>query len=372
MMSRKPGAIGAKLRRKAAARTRAAEEAPAPGWRRFLSGRNWLLVTVVTAIVGVAIPTVFPATIDSVRDLWSDDPITIESADVSETLSGVPILATPGEMPKNGNVSTIDDLAYQAGGQPVGQSGQRLIFRNHRSSKVLVTGIKPVIEKEAKPLDGTLVKFFSQGGSETTVVDLDLDAPQPQPTRPDAGRRTDEPFFAGHNIVLDPGETHLMHFRTVTKRCDCSWRLHVTYRYHDQDRTVLVPAADQPPFRMTAYAVRYQAVYHVDPNGLHVVDPKNYCADADICRAARPRCGTVRTASRTAVVRIEQGSVPCPEALRITDRYYNDDSISRQGSGGFAEVDGWSCISTTAAESEDTGHLGSCTRGTAKLSMDAA
>ncbi|MFB6720547.1 hypothetical protein ACFCV3_10320 [Kribbella sp. NPDC056345] len=370
MMSRKPSTIGASLRRKATARNRTAAETPA---RRLLSGKNWLLVTLVGAIISVAIPSVFPRTIDSVRDLWSDDPITIETADVSATISGVPIVATPGSMPKTGDILAIADLAYQAGGQPAGFSGQRLTFRNHRSSKVLVTGIKPVIENRAKPLDGTLVKYANQGGdSKTTVVDLDLDAPQPQPTgQTESGERTDEPFFAGRNIVLDPGETHLMHFRTVTKRCDCTWRLQVTYRYHDQDRTVTVPATDHPPFRMTAYAVRYRTVYHVDPTGIQEPDPKTYCADAAICRATVTSCGKVRTASGTAVVRVEKGTTPCKEALRITDRYYNDDSITRQGSGGFAEVDGWSCGSTTAAEAETTGHLGSCTRGPSKVSMDA-
>ncbi len=370
MMSRKPSTIGARLRRQATARNRTAEETPA---RRLLSGRNWLLVALVGAIISVAIPSVFPATIDAVRDLWSDDPITIETADVSATISGVPIVATPGSMPKTDDFLAIADLAYQAGGQPASLSGQRLTFRNHRSSKVLVTGIKPVIEKRAKPLDGTLVKYASQGGdSPITVVDLDLDAPQPQPTeQTESGERTDKPFFAGRNIVLDPGETHLMHFRTVTQRCDCTWRLQVTYRYHDQDRTVTVPAADQPPFRMTAYAVRYRTVYHVDPTGIKTPDPKTYCADAAICRAARESCGTVRTATSTAVVRVEKDTTSCPEALRIADRYYNDDSLTRQGSGGFAEVDGWTCGSATAAESETTGHLGSCTRGADKVSMDA-
>ncbi|GAB3936351.1 hypothetical protein GCM10029976_047940 [Kribbella albertanoniae] len=232
-----------------------------------------------------------------------------------------------------------------------------------------MTGIKPVVEKQAKPLDGTLVKYFSQGGAETTVVDLDLDAPEPQPTRTEA-RPTKEPFFSGHNIVLEPGETHLMHFRTVTQRCDCTWRLQVTYRYHDQDRTVTVPAADQPPFRMTAYAVRYRTVYHVEVTGIQKPDPKTYCADAAICRAALRSCGTVRTATRTAVVRVEKGTT-CAEAVRIADRYYNDASLSHTGSGGFAEVDGWTCGSATAAEAENTGHLGSCTRGAAKVSMDA-
>ncbi|WP_344156257.1 hypothetical protein [Kribbella yunnanensis] len=371
MTPRKPSTMGAKLRRKATARTET-PATPTPRWRHALSGRNWFLVILVTAIVATAIPAAFPATIDSVRDLWNDDPVTIESADVSETLTGVPILATSGTIPKTDDPHAIDDLARQAGGQPAGVSGQRLTFRNHRSSTIVVTGIKPVVEKDEKPLDGTLVRFFSQGGSETTLVDLDLDSPEPLPTgRTESGQPTKEPFFARNNITLDPGETHLMNLRTVTQRCDCTWRLQVTYRYHDEERTVVVPAADQPPFRMTAYAVRYRAVYHVDPDGLHVIDAKDYCADPAICRAADPSCGTVRTATTKAVVRIEKGTTTCPEALRITDRYYNDASIPKQGSGGHAEVDGWSCASTSAAESERTGHFGSCTRGPTTVTMDA-
>lgn len=380
MTAKKPGASREKFRRKLSAKneTPVKEEAEATpagdesGWRRFLSSKNWLVVVLVTAIVGVAIPAAFPATIDAVRDVWSDNPVTIEPADASDVVVGVPILATSGAMPATTEIGEIADLAQQAGGQPAGVSGQRLTLQNHRASTILVTDIRPVVEKRSKPLDGTLVKFLSQGNSTTTVLDLDLDSPQPLPTgRHESGQSTGEPFFVGRNIVLDAGETHLVHLRTVTRRCDCSWRLQVTYRYRNTDHTVLVPAADKPPFRMTAYAARYQAVYQVDPEGVHRLDPKNYCADQAVCRAARPSCGTVRTASGKAVVRLVRGTTTCKEALRITDRYYNDGSIAKQGSGGHAVVDGWACGSTTVADQEVTGHYGSCTRGTTMLSMDA-
>ncbi|WP_405064356.1 hypothetical protein OG474_22625 [Kribbella sp. NBC_01505] len=371
MMSKKPQP---KLLRDAAARTKAsaAEQTPATGKRRILSGKNWFVVAVVTTVIGVAIPAVFPRTLDSVRDLWSDEPITVESADASTLMTSVPILATPGTMPTTDDLTKIEDIARQAGGLPAGVSGQRLTLENHRSTKILVTGIRPVIEKHVEPFAGTFVKFFSQGSSQTTVLDLNLDAPQAQPTgRTDSGDPTSEPFFASRNITLEPGEVHPMHLRTVTQRCDCTWRLQVIYRYHDKDRTVLVPAPDKPPFRMTAYAARYQAVYHVDPVGVHPVDPKNYCADQVVCRTTRPSCGTVRTATVRAVVRIEKGPPICKEALRITNRYYNDASLEKQGSGGFANIEGWTCGSSTIATQNETGHLGSCGRGSTTVTMDA-
>lgn len=364
MTPKRPGMTREKLRRGRAS----APEKRESRWRNVISGRNWVVVLLVTAIVGVAVPQLFPAAVDSVRDVLGGDPVTIEAVDASDVVVGVPVLATSSVLPAVHGISEMVDSARQAGGQPAGFSGQQLTFHNHRSSTILVTDIRPLIEQRGVPLDGTLVRVSSQGTAPTSVLTLDLDKPQPLPT---GGDQFGEPFFLSQHIELQAGETDPVHLRTTTQSCDCTWRLRVTYRYHSSDHTVLVPAADAAPFRMTAYAAKYRAVYRLDPDGVHSLDPKTYCADDKVCRAARPSCGTVRTGLGQVAVRVLEGDATCTEALRITNRYYNDRSITTESTTGFAVVDGWVCVSSTASEQKATGHYADCTRDLDRLSVDA-
>ena len=69
---------------------------------------------------------------------------------------------------------------------------------------------------------------------------------------------------------------------------------------------------------------------------------------------------------------IEAGAVDCPTAVALVDTYYNDPPTEPQGSGGFVEVDGWSCSSTSAAEAERTGRYGTCTEGDGRIVMRPA
>ncbi|WCO67494.1 hypothetical protein PO878_02015 [Iamia majanohamensis] len=72
-------------------------------------------------------------------------------------------------------------------------------------------------------------------------------------------------------------------------------------------------------------------------------------------------CGTVTASNGEAVaVFVESGSVACAGAVTLADTYYNDPSVVREGSGGFATIGDWSCSSTSAAVFESTGEAGSC------------
>jgi hypothetical protein len=53
----------------------------------------------------------------------------------------------------------------------------------------------------------------------------------------------------------------------------------------------------------------------------------------------------------------------CRTALRVTDRYFNDDSLDRQGSSGAATVDGWRCGSNSGFTYSRSGVGGSCSTG---------
>lgn len=75
-------------------------------------------------------------------------------------------------------------------------------------------------------------------------------------------------------------------------------------------------------------------------------------------------CGLVHGFLGEARVSIVSGPVQCGEALHIVDTYYNHPPSPPQGSGGFLAFDGWECISTSGAVSQETGHYSDCEKGT--------
>ncbi|CAG7639115.1 hypothetical protein E143388_08053 [Rhodococcus opacus] len=57
------------------------------------------------------------------------------------------------------------------------------------------------------------------------------------------------------------------------------------------------------------------------------------------------QCGIVTNNlnGATAPVIIIAGTPSCPAALSISDRYLNDHTVTAQGQGRFAVIDGWNC-----------------------------
>ena len=74
-------------------------------------------------------------------------------------------------------------------------------------------------------------------------------------------------------------------------------------------------------------------------------------------------CGSVGASpsNGTLVLVIRSGNLTCAEALKVLDDYRK--SPNRQGSGGFATVDGWDCSHNSVAGFEQTGELEGCQRG---------
>ncbi|MBT2269641.1 hypothetical protein J7E74_32130 [Rhodococcus erythropolis] len=56
-------------------------------------------------------------------------------------------------------------------------------------------------------------------------------------------------------------------------------------------------------------------------------------------------CGTVVPHATGAVqpVIVLTGSIQCPTALAVSERYLNDASVVIEGQGRFATIDGWHC-----------------------------
>jgi len=74
-------------------------------------------------------------------------------------------------------------------------------------------------------------------------------------------------------------------------------------------------------------------------------------------------CGLVHGFLGEARVSIVSGPVQCSAALQVVDTYYNHPPSPPQGSGGFLAFDGWECISTSGAVSQETGHYSDCEEG---------
>lgn len=69
-------------------------------------------------------------------------------------------------------------------------------------------------------------------------------------------------------------------------------------------------------------------------------------------------CGQVTTVPGDRVtVRIVAGDIDCAFAEGLLTTYYQDPPSTPQGSGGFGEIDGWSCMTATVA----SGGATSCT-----------
>ncbi|WP_152626877.1 YncE family protein [Streptacidiphilus carbonis] len=86
---------------------------------------------------------------------------------------------------------------------------------------------------------------------------------------------------------------------------------------------------------------------------------------------AGARCGTVGPSptNGTLVLVIQSGTVTCSEALKVLADYRAD--TNRQGSGGFATVDGWNCSHNSVAGFEQSGALEGCQRGSDSFGTQA-
>jgi hypothetical protein len=85
--------------------------------------------------------------------------------------------------------------------------------------------------------------------------------------------------------------------------------------------------------------------------------------------AGPPGCGVVANpdtgAPNFGYVVVAQGSVTCPEATALIDRYFHDSTLEHNGNSWSAALgDGWSCRLPNAMARE-YGWRTQCTRGTA-------
>jgi hypothetical protein len=200
-----------------------------------------------------------------VHDLWDDKPLLVTAKTSSQGHGRYAFAwATPHELPRPQSSPDLPTLE-RTGGAPVGVSHQEVLFTNRRSSMIRITHVRAIDIRRASAFSGTLLLQTSEGEGQNSLGDLDLDLEPAVLTERTENEEKGQPFFEGRNITLTQGEEHQLSIATSTTTCACTWRLEIGYRYRGSERTVIVPARDQAPFRMTAYAKKYASVYQLTP-----------------------------------------------------------------------------------------------------------
>jgi hypothetical protein len=78
------------------------------------------------------------------------------------------------------------------------------------------------------------------------------------------------------------------------------------------------------------------------------------------CHKRTGSCGTVAARGTRLEIAVKTGSVDCRTALSVMMRYFTDSETKGQGSGGFVQEGEWGCISSSAAQEEETGLVTEC------------
>jgi hypothetical protein len=208
-------------------------------------------------------------------------------------------------------------------------------------------------------------------------LDLDKDRTVAQPITDNQWQDSD--YFAEHTISLKQGEQQTFQIRARTMSQYCEFALELAVLDGSTQITQVIDNSGKP-FRVTSIVFsedpkslysRYQAAYV--PEFEHTTGGGNFVqANLSNGNAPVPRqCGTLTTKIGTAAqVSVLDGSVTCAEALHLVNRYYHDPGIVAEGSDAYAQIDGWTCRSTSGTESEATGYYGSCTGSTGAISID--
>ncbi|GAA1524653.1 hypothetical protein GCM10009678_02400 [Actinomadura kijaniata] len=84
----------------------------------------------------------------------------------------------------------------------------------------------------------------------------------------------------------------------------------------------------------------------------------------------RTGCGEVQPPNGDILaVAVYKGRAECATALRVFRTYYRRDT-PKQGSGGLATVEGWTCVSNTAAAATSSGRVSSCRKAGVTIVAD--
>jgi len=155
-------------------------------------------------------------------------------------------------------------------GIPVGRAKLRMVVQA-KEARVLLTGLRLVVDERRAPLTATLLAIGTQGGEGKPIqVMFDADARDAGTSGGTPARNLDGgDYFAGNNYELDSGQS--VEFRTfvITRRCYCRWHLEVDVTLDGKTRSVAARREDGTAFEVSAATPNVQEVYEVP----HIVIP---------------------------------------------------------------------------------------------------
>jgi hypothetical protein len=195
--------------------------------------------------------------------------------------------AFDGTLPKSTGLPTASDyeaaLAWAStrGSVDVGLSHLRLSLVNRGAQSLTVRAIRAQVLNRASPLDKTLLNAPSAGARSLVSLLFNLDAGdvvEAQTASPDPFPTSQGPYFATHDVSLDPGETIELKLTVTTRTCYCQYNfeIEVVRNLAVEKFEVLDPFGRN--FAITAFAKAYGAswVYGdlaCEDNGIWGVKP---------------------------------------------------------------------------------------------------
>ncbi|MEU0883353.1 5'-methylthioadenosine/S-adenosylhomocysteine nucleosidase [Lentzea sp. NPDC005914] len=152
--------------------------------------------------------------------------------------------------------------APQELGIPVGLDTVQIVVQA-KESRLLLTGLRLVVDERHAPLAATLVFHGTQGGPGKPIqVHFDADAPEATTKRGTPARNPQgRDYFQAENYELDPGQSVEFRATVSTRQCHCRWHLEVDVSLNGEIQPIQVRRGDGSLFEISASTPRVEQVY---------------------------------------------------------------------------------------------------------------
>lgn len=152
--------------------------------------------------------------------------------------------------------SLIEDM-----GVPVGVDNEEIVVQA-KTSTVLLTGLRVVVDEYLKPLSGSMLIVGSQGGGEPVSVWYDLGERRGAGGQGILARGEDgSDYFAHNNYTLTPGEPVEFQVGVISTGCYCRYHFELDVSANGNRHTVDVFAPNGKPFEVTSGTADLKDLY---------------------------------------------------------------------------------------------------------------
>ncbi len=199
-------------------------------------------------------------------------------------------------------VDEFNDWIRKRGGIDVDVSFMKLVVLGQRQGGVTITGMRAVFEEESPPLRGALFYAPPESERQNSSIGFNLDEQEPVARLVDPNKNFGDsgylgpPYFRGHNITIDDGQSHVFSIAAITADRYYAWYIEMELVADGRTQSVrigLTPdeekGQEQDPFKITAQMAlgdgkkgrfsAYQELYILnrdDPAGFIGVNPQSF------------------------------------------------------------------------------------------------